>query len=115
MLKNILLVGLGGACGSMLRYVATLIIDALQWASWTATLSVNAIGSFLIGLCIASCADSDWKLMLTVGFCGGFTTFSTFSSQTMEMLRLGHAGSAFLYIAGTLILCLLAVWLGMRR
>ena len=113
MFKNILIVGLGGAAGSILRYLATLAGNALQCASWIATLSVNGIGSFLIGLFMAACTSGDWKLMLTVGLCGGFTTYSTFSAQSLEMLRSGNYLNAGAYILGTVILCLLFVWAGM--
>ena len=113
MFKNILIVGLGGAAGSILRYLATLAGNALHCASWTATLSVNGIGSFLIGLFMAACTSGDWKLMLTVGLCGGFTTYSTFSAQSLEMLRSGNYLNAGAYILGTVVLCLLFVWAGM--
>ncbi len=113
MLKNILLIGFGGAVGSILRYLATLAADALHCASWFATLSVNGVGSFLIGLFTAACAEGDWKLMLTVGLCGGFTTYSTFSAQSLEMLRSGDYLTAGIYISGTIVLCLLFVWAGM--
>ena len=113
MLKNILIVGLGGAMGSILRYLATLAGNALHCSSWTATLCVNGIGSFLIGLFMAACTNGDWKLMLTVGLCGGFTTYSTFSAQSLEMLRSGNYLNAGAYILGTVVLCLLFVWAGM--
>ena len=113
MFKNILIVGLGGAAGSILRYLATLAGNALHCASWIATLSVNGIGSFLIGLFMAACTSGDWKLMLTVGLCGGFTTYSTFSAQSLEMLRSGNFLNAGAYILGTVVLCLLFVWAGM--
>ena len=113
MFKNILIVGLGGAAGSILRYLATLAGNALHCASWIATLSVNSIGAFLIGLFMAACTSGDWKLMLTVGLCGGFTTYSTFSAQSLEMLRSGNYLNAGAYILGTVVLCLLFVWAGM--
>ena len=112
MLKNILIVGFGGAAGSILRYLATLAGSALHCASWIATLSVNGIGSFLIGLFMAACTSGDWKLMLTVGLCGGFTTYSTFSAQSFEMLRAGNYLEGGAYILGTLLLCLVCVWAG---
>ena len=113
MLKNILLVGLGGAVGSILRYGATWLGQAAHWSSWAATLSVNAIGSFLIGLFMSTCANGDWKLMLVVGLCGGFTTYSTFSSQSFDMLRGGNYLQAGAYVLGTLLLCLACVWAGL--
>ena len=113
MLKNILIVGFGGAAGSILRYLATLAGNTLHCASWIATLSVNSIGSFLIGLFMAACTSGDWKLMLTVGLCGSFTTYSTFSAQSLEMLRSGNYLSTGAYILGTVAICLLFVWAGM--
>ena len=113
MIKDILLIGLGGAVGSILRYLATIALNALHYASWTATLGVNCIGSFLIGLFMAVCTDGDWKLMLTVGLCGGFTTYSTFSAQSLEMLHSGDYLTAGIYILSTIVLCLLFVWTGM--
>lgn len=113
MLKNILLVGLGGALGSILRYLTTLLGQAAHWSSWIATLGVNTIGSFLIGIFMSACTNSDWKLMLVVGLCGGFTTYSTFSSQSFEMLRSGNYLGGGAYIIGTLILCLVSVWAGL--
>ena len=113
MLKDILLIGLGGAVGSILRYLTTIVLNALHCASWTATLSVNGVGSFLIGLFMAACTDGDWKLMLTVGLCGGFTTYSTFSAQSLEMLHSGDYLTAGIYISSTIVLCLLFVWAGM--
>ena len=112
MLKNILLVGLGGAAGSILRYLATILGQAVNWSSWVATLSVNAIGSFLIGLLMSTCVSGDWRLMLVVGLCGGFTTYSTFSAQSLEMLRSGNFLGSIAYILGTLLLCLVCVWAG---
>lgn len=114
MFKNILIVGLGGAAGSIMRYLSTLAGNALHCASWMATLSVNSIGSFLIGLFMAACTNGDWKLLLTVGLCGGFTTYSTFSAQSLEMLRSGNYLSAGIYILATILLCLLFVWLGIH-
>lgn len=113
MLKDILLIGLGGAVGSIFRYLATIVLNALHCASWTATLGVNGVGSFLIGLFMAACTDGDWKLMLTVGLCGGFTTYSTFSAQSLEMLHSGDYLTAGIYISSTIVLCLLFVWAGM--
>lgn len=113
MLKNIILVGIGGATGSILRYLISLVGTALLLNSWAATACANGIGSFLIGLFMSACSG-DWKLMLTAGLCGGFTTYSTFSSQSLEMLRAGNYTTAGLYIIGTLCICMLLVWAGLH-
>lgn len=112
MLKNFLWVGLGGAAGSMLRYAVTLLAAALQISSHWATVTVNVVGSFLIGLLMSVCGQSTLLLLLTVGLCGGFTTFSTFSSQSLALFQNGQPMLALAYIFGTLVFCLLAVWLG---
>lgn len=112
MFSKFLLVGIGGAAGSMLRYGMTLLMNVLGGAATTATCMVNVIGSFLIGL-LASCLEqSNWMLLLTMGLCGGFTTFSTFSMQSVSLLQQGRYGAALLYILGTLILCLSFTILG---
>ena len=112
MLKNFLFVGLGGALGSMLRYACTLLAQVAHISSNWATLFVNTTGSFLIGFCMAYCDKASLLLFLTVGLCGGFTTFSTFSSQSLNLLQTGRYGAGLAYILGTFTLCLLCVWLG---
>ena len=112
MLKNFLLVGLGGAVGSMLRYAVTLLFAALQQSANWATVVVNVIGSFLIGILLGTLSPGSLQLLLTVGLCGGFTTFSTYSSQSITLMQNGHVGAGLAYIIGTVALCLLFVWLG---
>ena len=112
MIKNFILVGLGGAAGSMLRYGASLLMAALGAQATMATLAVNILGSFLLGLLAAACNPGSWMLMATVGLCGGFTTFSTFSVQTVALFQQGRCGAGVLYILGTVAICLLCAWLG---
>lgn len=112
MLKNFLFVGLGGALGSMLRYAFTLLAQWLSVSSHWATLTVNILGSFLIGCFTVNCGRVPLLLLLTVGFCGGFTTFSTFSSQSLSLLQNGRYGAGFAYIVANLLLCILFAWLG---
>lgn len=114
MVKNFLLVALGGAAGSMLRYGISLVAAALAWSPLWGTLSANVLGSFLIGLCMAACQSGSWQLLLVVGLCGGFTTFSTFSSQSLGLLQGGHLGTALLYMLGSMTLCLLSTWAGTK-
>lgn len=113
MLKNLLLVGLGGFAGSILRYSVTLLGTALSWSSWIGTFAVNSIGSLLIGIIMASCGKGSLSLLLAVGLCGGFTTFSTFSAQSLEMIQAGRYGMGAAYITGTIIICILCTWAGM--
>ena len=118
MLKNIMLVGLGGATGAMLRYGITLAFTALHWSTNLGTFLTNIVGSFCMGLLVSACSQSPWLLMATVGICGGFTTYSTFSMQAMTMLQAGKYGQAALYVFGTVLCCVLfaalGYWLGRR-
>jgi fluoride exporter len=115
MLKNLLLVGLGGSIGSMARYAASLLIKPKLFPY--ATLSVNIIGSFIIGLVFAmsikqDCLSNNWKLFLATGICGGFTTFSAFSLENMGLLQSGRIGIAVTYILLSIVLGILATFLG---
>lgn len=115
MLKNLLLVGLGGSIGSMARYAASLLIRSKSFPF--ATLSVNVIGSFIIGLVFAlsikeAALSNNWKLFLATGICGGFTTFSAFSVENMELLQNGKNGMALTYIMLSIVLGILATFLG---
>ncbi len=111
---NFIFVGLGGAAGSMLRYAVTLLGAAAGISRTVATFAVNVLGSFLIGLFTGCCREGSLLLLLTVGLCGGFTTFSTFSLQNVRMLQDGKIGMAAVYILSSLIVCILAAWLGYR-
>lgn len=111
---NFLMVGLGGAVGSMLRYGMTLLCAALDVSGVAATFGVNILGSFLIGVCTGCCKEEALLLLLTVGLCGGFTTFSTFSMQNVRMLQDGKIGMAAVYIIATVTVCIVMAWLGYR-
>ncbi len=117
MFKNFILVGLGGALGSMLRYAAYLFITVKHFP--VATFIVNIAGSFIIGTVLAlSLKDENfstsWKLFLATGICGGFTTFSAFSAENMQLLQSGKYTLAFCYIILSIILGIAAVWLGFK-
>ena len=111
-LINYLTVGLGGAAGSMLRYGVSLLFASLHLSGNLVTFSVNVIGSFFIGILTGCCKEGTLLLLLTVGLCGGFTTFSTFSLQSVRLLQSGNLWEAALYIIGTLVVCVAAAWLG---
>lgn len=115
MLRQLLLVALGGAIGSALRYLTALLLARHYTGSIPlATLAVNLVGCFLIGLFIGLCSDtSHLRLFFITGFCGGFTTFSTFTAESYSMFREGAYGLALLYIAGSVLIGLLALWLGL--
>ncbi|MCQ2142250.1 MAG: fluoride efflux transporter CrcB [Bacteroidales bacterium] len=111
-LANFLAVGLGGAIGSMMRYGITLMCAALSWSGNIGTMMVNVIGSFAIGFLSGSVKEGTLLLLLTVGLCGGFTTFSTFSLQSVRLFQDGKIGALVLYVLGSVILCILAAALG---
>ncbi len=115
MFKNFLLVGLGGALGSMLRYAFYLAITVKQFP--LATFAVNIIGSFIIGTVLALSLKNDlflnnWKLFLVTGICGGFTTFSAFSLENITLLQNEKYFIALVYIVSSIVLGIAAAWLG---
>lgn len=110
-------IALGGAAGSVARALVGLSLPArFPWA----TLLVNVFGSLLIGWLMARLgsletpAGASLRNLLVVGFCGGFTTFSTFSWQTLEQMQKGQWSAAVANVLLSVTLCLLAVWLGFR-
>lgn len=113
-------IALGSGIGGLLRFwcsglIARSVGETFPWG----TLAVNVSGSFLIGL-FAVVAGPDGRLLVgstarqcvMVGIFGGFTTFSSFSLQTLALMQGGEWRLAFANIAGSVVLCLLGVWLG---
>jgi len=116
-MKSILLVGLGGMIGSMLRYATTLIFPNIPQA-WV-IMFINILGSFLLGAIFGmsnhySWLNPDWKLFFATGVCGGFTTFSTFSYNNLEWIEQGKYAALVAYGLGSIIFGWLAVWLGYK-
>lgn len=103
---EILLISIGGAVGAVLRYVVGQLIDKTSFP-W-ATLVVNALGSFILGSVIFGVSDSDIILLVSVGFCGAFTTFSSFSFQTVSLWEQGEQRDAFWNALANLTVSLLA-------
>lgn len=116
-MSGFLWVGLGGALGAMARYSLGLLFAAHSFP-WT-TLTINIVGSFIIGAVWSVCGEQNWflqwgKLFLIVGLLGGFTTFSAFSLETLQLFNSGRLAAAGGYIVASIGLCLLGVWLGSR-
>ncbi len=117
MIKNLLLVGLGGCIGSMLRYLAWYFFKSPNFP--VHTLMVNIAGSLVIGIVIGlSIKDpgfsNNWKLFLATGICGGFTTFSAFSIESLQMMMDGKYLISSLYIMASIILGIAATWIGFK-
>jgi CrcB protein len=117
MIKNILFVGVGSCLGGIARYLVSVAMkDTGSGFPW-ATLIVNLLGCLLIGILWATFnrtpnASSHLLLFLTVGFCGAFTTFSTFSKENLTLLQSGNYAAFFLYSLGSVVLGILAVAIG---
>jgi CrcB protein len=108
-------VALGGALGSVLRFWLGSVIGHKAGAPFWGTLFVNVTGCFLIGLLgnLRENGPGDFdRYFLMVGVMGGYTTFSTFSLQTLELFHAGNTSLAALNVALSMLLCLLGVWLG---
>ena len=115
--RSILLVGVGGFLGSVARYLVAATLAGYQLSFPYATLGVNIAGCFLIGVIFAlsdrgQLLSPEWRIFLTTGFCGGFTTFSTFSYETLRLMQDGEHFYFVLYISTSVLACLAATYLG---
>ena len=115
---NILLVGLGGGVGSIARYLCQKWInESYQHNFPLATFLVNVFGCLLIGILYAlgekgNILSPQTRLLLVTGFCGGFTTFSTFAYENVNLLRIGDNVYFLLYAAGSVVFGIIAVYIG---
>ena len=119
MFKTIIYIAIGGAIGSVLRYLTTLLVNK-YWGNHfpLATFITNVLGCFLIGLFVGlleknNLATSNLKWFLVTGFCGGYTTFSAFGMENITLFQNNNSFLAFIYIGLSVILGLLAVWFGL--
>ncbi len=115
MLRNFILVGLGGMVGSVLRYLAAVLIKHPSFP--LSTFIVNFAGSFIIAAVLGislknQVFDQNWRVFLTTGVCGGFTTFSTFSVESFQLLQQQRYATFALYIGLSLVAGIAAVFSG---
>ena len=115
MIRELMTVGFGGAAGSIVRYLLSGGILAGQTLLGVpaGTITVNAAGSLLIGILLEASVSETLGWLLIVGFCGGFTTFSTFSADTVRLLRAGCYNAAAIYVALSVAVCIVFAALGM--
>lgn len=120
MMRQLLAVAAGGAAGAVMRWLMASGIQRMAGGAFPwGTFVVNALGSFLLGFLFVwlierSSASELMRLALTVGFLGAFTTFSTYSLESIRLLQEGAFTLAFGNIVGQIILCLLLTWLGVQ-
>ena len=120
MINSYLIVGLGGAAGSILRYGVQKLFNTQQAVAFpTATLLVNISGCFLIGILYSIASRSlswneEMKLLLMTGFCGGFTTFSAFTLEGIGLLKENKISLFVIYLTASVIGGLLATFIGIR-
>ncbi|HET9053287.1 MAG TPA: fluoride efflux transporter CrcB [Cyclobacteriaceae bacterium] len=118
-MKQILVVGLGGAAGSVLRYLVSTVTLKYYSASFPlATFIVNVTGCFIAGLIFGWIAPEttetqNLKLLLITGFCGGFTTFSAFALENVRILNTGNTSLMLVYTVASVVTGLLACWIGL--
>jgi CrcB protein len=109
---NLLLVGLGGLLGTLARF---LISTNLNKATFPyGTVAVNLVGSLFLGILVSWCTSNYWVLFLGSGFAGAFTTFSTLNLDVLQLLQQNEFKKAFIYLAITLFMGLLLVFVGYK-
>lgn len=119
MMRILLLIGVGGGIGSVFRYLTSVVVNRhFQTIFPWATLIANVLGCLIIGLLLGfierhQLTNPGLKYFFITGFCGGYTTFSSFASENMSLFQSQNTGIAFLYIAASILTGLFAVWLGL--
>lgn len=118
-MKYLLFIAIGGASGAVSRYLLANWVHELWEGKWPmGTLLVNMLGSFAIGVIFVlvekQVVHPDWRGVLMVGFLGAFTTFSTFSLETISLLENGHTAHALGYMATSAVMCVMMAGLSIQ-
>ena len=116
-MKSFLLVFLGGGLGSSLRYLVSITMNQYSKVLPFGTFTVNILGCLLIGLILGyaqkeNTLTSNQTLLLATGFCGGFTTFSAFANENLELIKNGELFNFSVYTIGSVLIGILAVFIG---
>ena len=116
-MKSFLLVFLGGGLGSGLRYLVSIAMNQYSKVLPLGTFIVNMLGCLLIGLILGyaqkeNTLTSNQTLLLATGFCGGFTTFSAFANENLELIKNGELFNFSVYTIGSVLVGILAVFIG---
>jgi CrcB protein len=118
MFKQLILIGTGGFIGSVARFLVSRLNTRVDWFSVpVGTLTVNVVGSLLIGFLVGISEKSpiltvEWRMFLMVGLCGGFTTFSSFSGENLVLVKNGQILPLLLYTGLSIFMGFIAVYLG---
>lgn len=114
-MKTVFLVFVGGGIGSLTRYFLGKMIQPNVSINFpVATLIINVLASFVLGFVVAKVINPNdsWRAFVAVGFCGGFSTFSTFSNESLQLLLAGKTLESGLYILLSVVLCIVATYGG---
>jgi len=118
MTRITLLIGLGGFIGTVARFLSQQFIYRFYPVTFPiGTLAVNLLGCFLIGIFFSlsekgNLLSSEWRMFLTVGFCGGFTTLSAFTYESVQLIRAGEWNYVFIYAVASVVIGILATFFG---
>jgi CrcB protein len=116
-LRHVFFLACGGATGTVVRYAVSLYFKQREWADhffWH-TFFINVSGSFILGLVAVLCLNRPgFFLLLGTGFCGGYTTFSTFSVEALSLFEKHRPGAAIGYVLGSVVLGIVGAWVGTK-